>query len=492
MPNSITIEPTVNKWLEAARLNQHNLESAFGQKRLSLISKAEVSEFRKQLLARSVEYTNSELGGVSSNNSSSEIIIAAGHQPVIYHPGVLRKNLALSQAVKDFSVKGLNIIIDTDSGDAGAFYYPECIADGEYKVSIDSLSAGGDLFLSQRIKPEVGLKEVFSKLPIDIKKINDLHEYYKEQQGLSAIGANAKYRRSFENKPNYTEILLSELISLPLAQKFYLDILSNAAEFTNFFNKELDLFRIKRKIKNHANPFPNLEVLAECTELPFWLINRKRGTRGPLYLRTSDNIYYSQTNEIGELRDLSLYLDWNQQGDFKIAPRAFLITTLLRLFVSDYFLHGLGGARYDAFLDIFFENYWQISAPEYAVVSETKSFFPEELTKLEANKALLAKAREIQFRLGDYLGAGIFPADLEQQLQVSWQNRQLLVKELSQLKEQKLSAAEATQRLKKVDAEIKKLLDQFFTTIRLPSEETQRVYEFREFPYFIFDSSQFL
>jgi hypothetical protein len=53
----------------------------------------------------------------------------------------------------------------------------------------------------------------------------------------------------------------------------------------------------------------------------------------------------------------------------KVRTRALVTTMFARLFVSDVFIHGLGGAKYDEITDEIIRRFWRIEPPRFIVLS---------------------------------------------------------------------------------------------------------------------------
>jgi hypothetical protein len=60
-----------------------------------------------------------------------------------------------------------------------------------------------------------------------------------------------------------------------------------------------------------------------------------------------------------------------ERDGYKIRPRALTTTLFGRLVISDLFIHGIGGAKYDEVTDQIVSRLFGIDPPEYAVVSGT-------------------------------------------------------------------------------------------------------------------------
>ncbi|MCG8651354.1 MAG: hypothetical protein MI861_16055, partial [Pirellulales bacterium] len=56
---------------------------------------------------------------------------------------------------------------------------------------------------------------------------------------------------------------------------------------------------------------------------------------------------------------------------FKLRPRALLTTMYARLVLSDLFLHGIGGAKYDQLGDMIIRSFFNVAPPRFMVISAT-------------------------------------------------------------------------------------------------------------------------
>ncbi len=55
----------------------------------------------------------------------------------------------------------------------------------------------------------------------------------------------------------------------------------------------------------------------------------------------------------------------------KLRPRTLLTTMYARLFLSDLFLHGIGGDKYDELTDAIIREFWQVEPPSFVVLTAT-------------------------------------------------------------------------------------------------------------------------
>ena len=143
----------------------------------------------------------------------------------------------------------------------------------------------------------------------------------------------------------------------------------------------LSIYRCAHRIRNRAQPVPDLVAIDEWLEAPFWIWSADDPQRRPLFARTTgDEVIISDRHQ----RSISLPLKEN--GDpllaaeqlaalsargIKIRTRALSTTLFARLVLSDLFLHGIGGAKYDQVTDKIIRLFFGFEPPEFATVSAT-------------------------------------------------------------------------------------------------------------------------
>ena len=77
----------------------------------------------------------------------------------------------------------------------------------------------------------------------------------------------------------------------------------------------------------------------------------------------------------GQEHDILTAFEHVEQQGIRFRPRAVVTTMFSRLVLSDIFLHGVGGARYDRLTDVIIERFFGIPAPGFVVASAT--FLPQ-------------------------------------------------------------------------------------------------------------------
>ncbi|MBD3264583.1 MAG: hypothetical protein GF375_05745 [Candidatus Omnitrophica bacterium] len=269
------------------------------------------------------------------------------HQLDFFNPGVAAKFLLL-----DYLPHPLKkiIFVDTD----------------KVSLSIRMLSSKGSLYLDF-VRSEEPLENIFLD---DRGKAADffarLHErlmsYPFEEKG-EIMDNFLKYKEIFMRncrKKFLKEILaesllefygletdyyfLSELLKSKKYDEFVLRIYREGFTFREVFNTALDEYKKTFRFRYKNYPFAHLKE----GELPFWIVKEKK--RLPCFRKDMDS---------------------SSSKGVKIYPRAFTLTLFLRLYYTDFFIHGIGGGNYEWVQDRLIERFFKSTPLLYAVVSGT-------------------------------------------------------------------------------------------------------------------------
>lgn len=395
-------------------------------------------------------------------------IIAFGHQPVVYHPGLLSKHEKLLEFTKATAANGLEIIIDTDQGPPVAIRYPR-LRGRDWTVEQFTVATQAGLYLSQSVAINAADS---SWLPNE--KLSDFIDALKRYGGQPVAQALPRLRHEFLNDQNSAVIALSELMRLPSIRQLVDLILVKPKELVETYNQTLHDFRLCHKIKNAANPFPNLKSDEHSLELPFWIIDSQANSREELFF----NLASGQFNQ-----------NLNERERFFLAPRGMLTTFILRTFCCDLFIHGLGGEKYDPATELFAERSSVGKIAPFVVVSFNSYLLADQAQELHELDDLLARQREI------YNHAEVALNLLEndaarQQLQELLGNLKGVRERLIAGKKSGQSVAAIQAELSQLNLEIRELLDKFLfnpAQSRLNALEPSRAaLTARDFSYFLF------
>ncbi len=323
-------------------------------------------------------------------------IVMAGHQPVLYHPGILEKTKRLGALASERGAYALNVAIDTDEGDGGRLLWP--LRDGDDVVIKQStIGTGEGLYREQRVVSREASIDTFAQLKRDLTTSGCLNalqgaeragRLYASLEGESIVLANALVRTVLSGGV-YDEVPLSRILEAPSVREFLEQIVRDAERFGALYNGALERYRANHKIKNPANPFPNMSITAEAIELPLWEVSR--GSRhGVLVKRSEPSIPPNL-----------------------LAPRGSIVTLLLRGLCSDLFIHGIGGGKYDLFVNAFAEAYWGSALPRFVVASATEYLFPERVARYQHAQEMKGKYKEMVSHTASFMGRGVFSPDDE-------------------------------------------------------------------------------
>jgi hypothetical protein len=271
-------------------------------------------------------------------DASVRPIVMAGHQPVLYHAGLLEKVTRLVSLSQTVGATAINVTIDTDEGDSGRIVWP-LLKEADVVIKQGSLSEGGVLYRDQRVVSKESVSRLFAEVCRDLEssgkhdslpRVVRVSKLYEALSGESISMAHSIVRMS-ECGCGYAEVPLSELVELPTLRSMMQGMFDDVPRFVSVYNATLEAYRREHAIKNQANPFPNMTVKGSEFEMPFWEI--VDGARRAVRVDVSNK-------------------SWNM-GKKLVAPRGSVVTLLLRGLCSDLFIHGLGGGKYDQFVDAF-------------------------------------------------------------------------------------------------------------------------------------------
>lgn len=475
-----TCIPPYEEWSAVLATNGASIEAV-----RSRVGPHVVDEVRTEVLGAAFQYTRTlrqiahGVGISLPDPLHAEVhagtpVIMTGHQPVIYHPGLLEKTGRARQLALSTNALVVNVSIDTDTGEGGHLVWPLARKD-ELALKYGTISTNATLFLEQRIKDVVDVSRVFEEAERDLitsgledvaRRLEDVSRLYQALAQESVVAANAIVRMALAGA-GHLEVPLSRIVELPSVRRFFREIASNSREFASAYNATLDEYRRVHKIKNPANPFPNMVIEDDQVELPLWLVSGD--SRSPLRARDCE----PQSSLEGGV----------------IAPRGSIVTLLLRGLCSDLFVHGLGGGRYDQFVDAFASAYWGVALPRFVVASATRYLFPSRLERYQRARELRTRYKEIVSHTEKFLGVGIFTPEEDIALRERVIRRAHLLAEL-----RGASTPDARSRvahsLNEVNRSIRELVDGSSLAQTLKEGEIDDVtlarWAYREYPFFFF------
>ena len=455
-----------------------------------------------------------------TGDPSKTPIIMTGHKPVVFHSGLTFKYQTTEAFAAQHGLIAIAVVIDTDEGDAGAFSYPTVDAspgrfqnssgDAERRFLLKSATfvRTPGLFSGTRLKA----RDVLSAELMAVR--NELQACGKDSAvtafqtvadqyaalaeisppGFSALEANLITRWNADIGSRMLELPLSAICSFPEFIRFTAQIFERPFEFAQCYNTTLTTFRAEHRIRNEANPFPNLTLEDDWCELPFWVVDHSAGTRHVLQVRRAlegmslecdrERLLTLQTGNVAEA--LTSLLFAGQQ----LVPRGALITATLRLLFSDLFIHGTGGGQYDPCTDALIRNWWSVEPSPFAVASASRFLFAEERQKLMRLQHIESQLREMQYNPQRFLGTNVYSAALEEGLTSLLREKEAAVNQMRSARHAGESAHDIGCEIQRITDAIKFEVSQEFeprlVELRRLTDQNVSAITNRTWPWFLF------
>lgn len=390
---------------------------------------------RAEVLRKAFDYTRAYRdvkAPPQQQGAHRQPLILSGHQPELFHSGVWFKNFLLSELASQAGGIGINFLVDNDLCRTTSIRVPAW--DKSTQSNPGGPAAGGHRSTESNIVAQSVLYDApHDAIPWEVRRLGSIDVWrdfpQRVQQAMlpglappllidawpdaiEAVQRNdrpglalAEMRHKLEQRIGLEtlEVPLSHLVSTRAFARFSIQLLSELPRFQETYNSQLDRYRTAHRIRSHAHPVPALAQADDWLEAPWWVYRQTAPQRQPLWVRVcddqlilSDRAGWQATIE-GRLDCDNASTQWLEllADGVCLRPRALLTTMYLRLIVSDLFLHGIGGGKYDQLTDAIVREFFGIDAGPMAVATATlhlplgKSFPPEtghELADLERQR----------------------------------------------------------------------------------------------------------
>ncbi len=287
--------------------------------------------------------------GADAPRSPDAPLLITGHQPELSHPGVWVKNFALNGLARKLGGTPLNLIVDNDTLKSASLRFPDFPGHGPkagiQSVPFDRLDGevpyedrhilDRELFRSfaERARPLTrcwGYEPLIEREWIDI----DFREGTVGRRfTLARVGCERMW--GCEN----LELPVSRLAGTEAFARFAGHVLADLPRFRDVYNAAIRAYRRANHVRSKNHPAPELPA----GEAPFWE-RTATGRRKPASAASDPRL---------------------------LRPRALTLTLFARVCLGDFFLHGIGGGKYDEVTDAIIRDYFGIDPPAYQVLSAT-------------------------------------------------------------------------------------------------------------------------
>ncbi len=380
------IEPRPPAMLEALKQNRDyfdNVAHRLGNCSLPELRSSTKNGFLSAAVDYSAQYRDVSFAKFALQSPSKTSFIVGGHQPTLFHGGVWFKNFCLDSLAKATHSIAINLIVDNDLVGLSKILVPQRTDEGARFEAVAFDATGENFPFEMRRILDPGVFRSFPQRAaaalgssyelianrlwlLDTEAVGDtlglrlaaMRHKYEEQAGLKTL-----------------ELPLSALCRTKSFAVFFREIARRADEFRGVYNRALSDFRKAYRIRSRSHPVPRLEVDGDWIELPFWIWSNSAPYRKRLFVRTVANCLEC-TDRDGVIAVLPLqnfeeeFIAHSDRG-IAIRPRALTTTMFVRIAAADYFLHGIGGAKYDELTGAMVKEFFGLEPPAFGVATAT-------------------------------------------------------------------------------------------------------------------------
>jgi hypothetical protein len=316
-------------------------------------------------------------------------VIATGHQPIFYYPGILFKDYLAGKLAKKTSGTALNFIVDSDEG---AIEIPvPCLKGQELSKTQVSLKTQSDTAFSEFNPSLEDIKRFFIDIESNLYTLNGNGEHIRQSfqnyqkaftQKIKDTGdfihTTSEIRSDFDKDlgMDSIDIRISELSNSHPYNLFILYIIKHIQEYQFHFNKAID----ERTNKNFQ-PVKKLSKTNEGYELPFWLLKNTR--RHTVYAKQEADQIVLKSPETEDKISINANAPSEIQAEelnrkVTLYPKAPTLTFMIRIFFCDLFIHGTGAVNYEKINNQFLQSFFQINAPLKFISATGNIYLPME------------------------------------------------------------------------------------------------------------------
>ncbi len=390
------IDPTASSWLEVATQNRAALAvqeyDVQGQSLADLATQA-----RHQLWQAAYDATlayRCVADALTPGTASDPYFLIAGHQPEIFHPGVWLKNALLSQtaAAHPRELIAINLVIDSDLVKSTSLRVPSGTPERPRWAHI-AFDRGTDQ-VPWEARPVADFETLASwparMLAAALPPARDgvyrdywplLLERARATNNLGLALSQARHQLQADWGWQTLELPISRAAELPAVRRLLAHLLAHLPRLTTAYNGAINDYRAEHGVTSSAHPAPLLEERNGWIEAPFWFYDETNPRRRRVWARCdAEQLLLSDLAQTTVRLPLcpeqpldaavAAWDEFNKCG-IKLRTKALITTLVARVLLGDLFMHGIGGAKYDAVTDRICEEFFGLPAPRYAVVSGT-------------------------------------------------------------------------------------------------------------------------
>jgi hypothetical protein len=339
------------------------------------------AEARTDALERAASFSRRIGVKVREGHGTTQLIVVTGHQPQLYHPGIWVKDFLLQRLADETGAAAIDLVVDSDGFEVIEVHSP-CFKP-EVRVCRAYLAVGtSDGCYARTPVPSAEDLEEFcaagaehlATLPAPALT----HHFTDFCTALRGAAADARdiaelvtfARRRYEASAgtDYLELPVTSMAGSRPFATLVAHLARHAGEFAAVYNGALADHRLRNGLRSPAQPFPDLRIEGDMVELPFWHLGEgrrsvwARGGEAPAIVVDGEVVCDLSGGNAPEAVLASA---------LRPAPKALALTLYARLFVADFFIHGVGGGRYDEVTDEVIRRYFRVEPPAFGIASLT-------------------------------------------------------------------------------------------------------------------------
>jgi hypothetical protein len=384
-PSLTTIETSLAQYHE--QLSGQVQQSWLGKPWSEIVATA-----RRDLWTEAIKHSSEYLDTSILKKTDPSRIVLLGHQPELFHAGVWFKNFLAAALSERLSAVTINLLIDNATLNSPAIKVPAGnpadpqIQTVAYDQTTDPVPFEArdvldhDLFASfaGRVKTATSgwlddpLIEALWPLVI---------EGYQATGNLGLALARGRHLLEQQWGIHNLDVPLSAVCNGESFSWFLACILSQLPRFWEIHNTSLAEYREAYRLRSKSHPVPALGKDGDWFEAPFWVWSTTDPQRLPLFVRrqagqielTNQQQLTCRLSMPGEEDGQSLVeqLVVQQKQGICIRPRALTTTMYARVVLSDLFVHGIGGGRYDQLTDVIVQRFFGFAPPDFLTATAT-------------------------------------------------------------------------------------------------------------------------
>ncbi len=216
------------------------------------------------------------------------------------------------------------------------------------------------------------MRELWRDAPAALEVTNNLGECV----------AQLRHRMEAAWGAHTLEIPLSHICRGESFHWFVAFLIAERQQLFESYNRRLADYRTRHRLRSRSHPVPDMASDGEWLEMPLWIWTPDDPQRRRLFVRQRQGAIVlsdreSQTNELtapadGDVSRLAEDLFGLESRGIKLRPRALVTTMYLRTVLSDLFVHGIGGAKYDEVTDGLIADVLGIAPPGFVTATGTR------------------------------------------------------------------------------------------------------------------------